>query len=111
MTDEKKYIQSAMKGLTVSLINLSPPLLFQILPVGSSCAIAYWDQHQSTSDLTCGQYSIWSSYHCYRIHLYSHFCKLLPGHLVINLVLYSFTSFCKLSTDSEFKLLYIQMKL
>uniref|UniRef100_A0A453P108 Uncharacterized protein n=1 Tax=Aegilops tauschii subsp. strangulata TaxID=200361 RepID=A0A453P108_AEGTS len=50
--------------------------------VGSSCSITYWDQHQSTSNCTCGRYGIRSSYHCYRIHLYTDFCNC------------SITSFC-----------------
>ena len=91
MTNKKKYIGSAMKDLTLSLINLSPALLFHMLAVGSPCTIAYRDQHQSTSLLACGQYSIWSSYHCYRIHLYCDFCKLLPGHLLLQKkIFYSF---------------------
>jgi len=55
---------------------------FFILTVGSSCFIAYWNQHQSTSDCTCGQYRIWSSCHCYCIHIYTGFCKLLLDHLI-----------------------------
>jgi hypothetical protein len=75
-----RMLLSCATILTSSYVDLSINF-FLILTVGSSCFIAYWNQHQSTSNCTCGQYSIWSSCHCYCIHIYIDFCKFLLDHL------------------------------
>jgi succinate dehydrogenase/fumarate reductase cytochrome b subunit len=90
-----QMLLSCATVLTFSYVDLSPTLFFLILTVGSSCFIAYWNQHQSTSDCTCGQYRIWSSCHCYRVHIYIGFCKLLLDHLISFIFPSMCTSFCK----------------
>ena len=75
-----RMLLSGATVLTSSYVGLSPTF-FLILTVGSSCSIAYWNQHQSTPNCTRGQYGIWSSCHCYCLHIYIDFCKLLLDHL------------------------------